>query len=50
VPEVRVWISRGESQVEVRVVQTELAGTRLRVRVDPRWAASAAGGAKVGGE
>jgi hypothetical protein len=28
----------------------ELAGTRVRVRVDPRWAASAAGRAKVGGE
>jgi hypothetical protein len=44
VPELKVWIIRGESKVEVKVVQTELAGGRVRVRVDPRWG----GGEKVG--
>ena len=48
VPKLKVWIIGSESSSQVSIEKMEVAGKRVRVRVDPRWAASSAGGVKVG--
>jgi hypothetical protein len=49
VPQLKVWIIGSDYSSQVMVEQTLMAGKRVIVRVDPRWAASAgAGGVNVG--
>ena len=44
VPQLKVWIIGSDYSSQVMVEQTEVAGKRVTVRVDPKWAASGGAG------